>query len=151
MTGNVVHVLERKYQSLQAQKLVAKALREAMEDEGLTAKELSRLSKAATGETLDYRTIQNAVAGTACSLETYFTLCGFFGWSFNDLTMTPKIGASRIASLEKEIAHEKAIIGNKEAHLARLYAADRALGAASGGVLRLVGEENRHWPARNRV
>jgi hypothetical protein len=115
-----------------------------MEQAGLTAKELSRKLETAVGARLDPRTIQNAMAGS-CSLDTYFLLVAFFGWDFNDQTMTPFIGASRIASLEREIAHEKAVIGRREAELQRLKTADRARAAAHGGGLRLVSEESGSW------
>jgi hypothetical protein len=145
--GKLSQVMERECQPLRPQDVVRDALRASMEAHGLTAKELSREIREQTGQVLDYRTIQNAAGPGSCSLETYFVLCGFFGWDFTDQTMTPAIGASRIASLEREIAHEKAVIRSREAQLARLRSAAVARGAATGGTLRLVGEEDRLWSA----
>jgi hypothetical protein len=123
------------------------ALRAEMKARGLTAKELSRLIEEQTPHRLDFRTIQNACLQDqpSCSLDTYEILTAFFGWDFVDTTIEPVVGASRLASLEKEIAHEQAIIRGKEAQLARLRAADLARDAAPGGRLRLVGEEDRVW------
>jgi len=139
-----MHVLERKFQPLLRYR-VAIALRAAMKTLGLTAKELSRQIEERTPYKLDFRTIQNAALTDqpSCSLDTYEVLVSFFGWDFADITIEPVVGASRLASLEKEIAHERAVIRGKEAHLARLRAADLARGSAPGGALRLVGEEDR--------
>jgi hypothetical protein len=113
-----------------------------MEDGGLTAKELARQIQEETGHKIDYRTIQNAALGV-CSLDTYLILVAHFGWDFSDQITTPVIGASRIASLEKDIAHDRARIAGREAQLERLKAARRARVATHSGILRLVSEEDR--------
>ena len=141
-----MHVMERKSQVVRLREWVAYALREEMDAGGYSAKELSRLVREHTVYRLDYRTIQNAMAGT-CTLDTYEALCAFFGWDFSDRTLERVHQTTRLASLEKEIADERAIISGKEAHLSRLRAATAARAAASRGVLRLVGEEERVWPS----
>jgi hypothetical protein len=135
-----MRVLERKSQPLLRHRVSA-ALRAQMKALGLTAKELSRQIEEQTPHRLDFRTIQNACLPDqpSCSLDTYEVLIAFFGWDFADITIEPVVGASRLASLEKEIAHEQAIIRGKEARLARLRAAGLAQSDASGGALRLVG------------
>jgi hypothetical protein len=144
MTGRTVHVLERKSQSLRLREWVALELRAEMEDRGLTAKELSRRISEETEYALDYRTIQNAMAGT-CTLDTYEVFVAAFGWDFADRTIERVRQETRLASLEKEIADERARIREREAGLSQLKAAHRARDAAPGGVLRLVSEEERAW------
>jgi hypothetical protein len=144
MTGRSVHVLERKSQVLRLREWVAYELRAEMEDRGVTAKELSRLISEETEYSLDPRTIQNAMAGS-CSLDTYEVLVAIFGWDFADRTIERVRQETRLASLEKEIVHERARIRHREAELERLRAAHKARDAAPGGVLRLVPEEDRPW------
>ena len=142
MNGEVVQVLVRKSQ-VRPQDSVRDRLREEMEDRGVTAKELAREIHQSIGYPIAYRTIQNAMNAGNCSLDTFMVFCAFFGWDFADEVLGRFMGASRLETLEREIAHEKAIMAGREARLARLRAADRARGASSGGFLRLVPEEDR--------
>jgi hypothetical protein len=109
---------------------------------GLTAKEIALKVEWATGHPIGVKTIQNAMIGSL-SLDTYDHLVGAFGWDFADNVTTPRIGATREASLEQEIAHERAEIAAREARLDRLRAARRARGSVAGGELRLVSTEDR--------
>lgn len=118
MTGKGMHVLERKSQVMRGGRRVAPRLRAEMEALGVSAKELAILVRAwarqdaANRQALDYRTIQNAMAGS-CGLETYFTLSGYFGWDFIEEVQAPVVGndplAAREADLERHLAEAAAI------------------------------------------
>lgn len=139
MTEAGLHVMERNNRVLRARFRVAREL----EKLNKTAKEISNEVWWATEERVDYRTIQNAAAGIACSLDTYDALVGTYGWNFDREVMTPRVGADPIAALEREIANERAEIAARERELERLKAAGRARESVAGGQLRLVPEEER--------
>jgi hypothetical protein len=112
-----MHRLESESQPLRLGLRIASALK----DLRLTAKEIALLT-AKTGNRLDLRTVQNAMGGS-CSLDTYDVLIGTFGWEFEEKVMTPRVGASRIETLEQEIERERAEVAAREAYLARLKSA----------------------------
>ena len=115
MTQSGAHVLERQTQYAQrGHRRVAPLLRREMEERGLTAKELALQMKAwarsdpANRWAVEYRTIQNAADGTACALDTYLALSGFFGWDFVERLQTPIHGADPITAREIELAQQLA-------------------------------------------
>lgn len=143
MTGNAVHRLERKSQTLLKHR-VADALRREMDRRGLTAKELSRVIEIETTYRLDYRTIQHAMAQEpSCSLDTFEVLVAAFGWDFADTTIEPVVGASRLASLEREYEQQRAKMAALDRTIAVHREADLARRTVDGGRLRLVAPEDR--------
>lgn len=128
MTGKGMHVLERKSQVLRGGRRVAPRLRAEMDAMGATAKELALLIQAwarkdpANRQSIDYRTIQNAMAGT-CALETYFSLSGYFGWDFIEEVQTPVVGADPPTFREAELARNQAQVAAIHARLQRDRAA----------------------------
>lgn len=128
-----VHVLERGCQPVRGAGRIAPLLRREMEDQALSAKELALLMKAWAKSdpdnrwAVDYRTIQHAAAGTACSLDTYLALAGFFGWDFAEDVLTPIRGADPLTDREAEVARQLAQAAALQARVER----DRALRAAA--------------------
>lgn len=146
MRANVVHRLERKSRHPRAGDELAVRLREEMDARGLTAKEVARLVSQRTEYRMDYRAVQNAMAGT-CSFDTATILAATFGWGFIDDVLEPIMGASRLAALEEEYARQRAAIQaldqQLELHLALAPVAHRGL--------RLVSTEDRTWGSQGRV
>ena len=142
------HVLERGHQPLRGSARVAPLLRAEMEDRGITAKELAMELKvwAAMDRqnrwAVDYRTIQHAMAGTACALDTYLALSGFFGWDWCENVQTPIHGADPTTARERELAQRLAQVDALHERIKR----DRAVRAATAPRLALV---ERGAPARN--
>lgn len=138
MTGQGQHVLERKSQLLRGGRRVAPRLRADMEALGVSAKELALLIKAwarqdpANREALDFRTIQNAMAGT-CALETYFALSGYFGWEFAEEILTPVIGSDPITAREAELERHQAQVAAIHARLERERSARSAASRVGRG------------------
>ncbi len=136
--------MERETQSAQrGHRRVAPMLRAEMEARGLTAKELSlRMRVWAAADpanrwAVEYRTIQNAADGTACALDTYLALSGFFGWDFVERIQTPIHGADPITAREAELERQLCQVAALQARLER----ERALRAgAPGGAGGLAGE-----------
>lgn len=131
MTGRGLHVLERKYQLVRGGRRVAPLLSAEMEERGISAKELAQQINMwaaldpANRQPLDYRTIQNATAGS-CGLETYFTLSGFFGWDFIEEVQTPVVGADPISAREAALVRHQAQVAAIHARLQRERAARSA-------------------------
>lgn len=129
MTFAELHVLERESQRVRGAPRVASALRAEMDARKLSAKELALLMRAWASEdsrnrwALDYRTIQHAMAGTACALDTYLALAGFFGWDFSETIQTPIHGADPLSAREAEVARQL----NQVAALQARVELDRAL------------------------
>jgi hypothetical protein len=109
MSLTELHVLERGSQVVRGAGRVALLLRAAMEARGLTAKELDRqlrlwaAADPANRWPVDYRTIQHAMHGTACALDTYLALSGFFGWDWVETLQTPIHGADPFTAREQEL------------------------------------------------
>ncbi len=93
---------------------------------------------------VDARELRRVINEKTCGPRLNDKLEIAFGHEFVDGIALATAG-DRIASLEREIAHERANIVGKEAQLAREKALRRAHGAADRGVLRLVPEEDRGW------
>lgn len=129
MTFAEQHVLERGYQPLRGPARVAPLLRLEMDERGISAKELAMLLKSwaksdpANRWAVDYRTIQHAMAGTACALDTYLALSGFFGWDFTENVQTPIHGADPLTAREAEVERQLTQIAALQARVER----DRAL------------------------
>lgn len=128
-----MHVLERESQPVRGAGRVAPLLRREMEARNVSAKELALLLKAwaksdpAHRWPIDYRTIQHAAAGTACSLDTYLTLSGFFGWDFVEDVQTPIRGADPLTDREAIVARQLAQAAALQARVER----ERAVRAAT--------------------
>lgn len=125
---------------------MAPLLKAEMEARGLTAKELSlRMRVWAAADpanrwAVEYRTIQNAADGTACALDTYLALSGYFGWDFVERIQTPIHGADPIAAREAELERQLSQVAALQARLER----ERALRAgASGGLGGVAGQPPR--------
>lgn len=124
MTGQGLHVLERKSQLLRGGRRVAPRLIAEMTARGVSAKELAQqltmwaAQDPQNRQSVDYRTIQNAMSGS-CGLETYFALAGFFGWEFAEEILTPVIGADPITAREAELERHKAQVAAIHARLER--------------------------------
>lgn len=116
---------------------IAAWVRAHMERHGLSIGELAFKVQA------DKRDLRRLLNDNSCGPRLNDLLDETFGFEFIDAVAAPLVGGDRIASLEKEIANEKAIVSAREAQLARLKAASRARVTQSGGALRLVGEEDR--------
>lgn len=131
-----MHVLERGSQSVRGAGRVAPLLRREMESRGLSAKELAFALKAWAAQdpanrwALDYRTVQHAAAGTACALDTYLVLAGFFGWDFVESVQTPIRGADPTTDREAEIEAQLTAVAALQARLERDRAARSAATAA---------------------
>jgi hypothetical protein len=140
MRETAVHRLERKSRLPRAGDELAVRLREEMDRRGLTAKEVARLVCDHTDYTLDFRAVQNAMAGS-CSFDTATILAATFGWGFMDDVLAPIMRVSRLAALEEEYARQRAAMQaldqQLELHLALAPVADRGL--------RLVSSETRSW------
>jgi hypothetical protein len=125
MAYSELHVLERKSQVAYGAQRVASALRAEMEARGLSAKELAYELKLWAAEdpanrwALDYRTIQNAAAGTACALDTYLPLSGYFGWDWVESIQTPIHGADPLAAREAQLARQLAQVAALQARVER--------------------------------
>jgi len=132
MTYAGLHVLERESQVVRGAARIAPLLRAEMEARGLTAKELSVALRGWAADDpanrwpVDYRTIQHAAAGTACALDTYLALAGFFGWDFNESILTPIHGADPLTAREAEVVRQL----NQAAALQARVERDRALRSA---------------------
>lgn len=151
MTATGLHVLERKSQSVRGALRIAPRLREEMDARGLTAKELAMHMRGWAGEdpahrwALDYRTIQHAMLGTACALDTYLALAGFFGWDFIESVQSPIHGADPLSAREAEVVRQLTQVAALQARVER----DRALRAqTSPRVVRLARRpsEDGTWP-----
>lgn len=124
-----LHVLERRSQVARGAARIATSLRAEMEARGLTAKELAYELKLWAGDdpanrwALDYRTIQHAAAGTACALDTYLTLSGYFGWDWVEEVQTPIHGADPLTAREAQVARQLAQVAALQARVER----DRSL------------------------
>lgn len=124
-----LHVLERGYQPLRGPARVAPLLRAEMEARAVSAKELAYQIKLWAAEDpanrwpVDYRTIQHAAAGTACALDTYLTLSGFFGWDWVEEVQVPIHGADPLEEREARVARQLAQVAALQARVER----DRAL------------------------
>lgn len=107
-----LHVLERGSQPTRGIPRVSAQLRAEMDARRITAKELAmqmRYWAANDPENrwaLDYRTIQHAAAGTACTLDSYLALAGFFGWDFTEAVETPIHGADPSSAREAELVRQ---------------------------------------------
>ena len=129
MTFAEQHVLERGSQPLRGAGRVASQLRAEMERRGLSAKELALALRSWAGDdprnrwAVDYRTIQHAMAGTACALDTYLALSGFFGWDFSETVQTPIHGADPLSAREAEVARQLNQVAALQARVER----DRAI------------------------
>lgn len=140
MASTEQHVLEREYQPLRGPARIAPLIRAEMEGRGITAKELAMLIKAWAADdprnrwAVDYRTIQNAMAGSACALDTYLALSGYFGWDFTENVQTPIHGADPTTARERELHARLA----QAAALHQRIERDRALRTASAPLLALV-------------
>lgn len=151
MTSTGRRVLAREYQPMRGAGRVAPMLRESMADLGVSAKELAMQMRSWAALDpehrwpVDYRTIQNAMQGNACTLDTYLALAGFLGWEFAERIQTPIHGADPLTALEIEIERERAEINAREVRLQRGRAANSARRAVVSGGLRLVPEEDRAW------
>jgi hypothetical protein len=134
------HVLERGYQPLRGPARIAPLIRAEMDDRGLTAKELALLMKAWAADdprnrwALDFRTIQHAMAGTACALDTYLALSGFFGWDFTENVQTPIHGADPMTARERQLEARLAQASALHERIER----ERALRTAAAPLLALV-------------
>lgn len=123
------HVLEREYQPMRGPARVARLLRAEMERRHVSAKELAMQLKAWASEdpvnrwSLDYRTIQHAMAGTACALDTYLVLSGFFGWDFTESVQTPIHGADPLSAREAEVERQLTQVAALQARVERDRAA----------------------------
>lgn len=137
-----LHVLERGSQPMRGASRVAAELRAEMEDRRLTAKELALLMRGWAAEdpahrwALDYRTIQNAAAGTACALDTYLALTGFFGWDFSEAIQTPIHGADPISAREAEVVRQLNTAAALQARVERDRALRRAAAPSLGKLAR---------------
>lgn len=140
MASTERHVLEREYQPLRGPARIAPLIRAEMEDRGVTAKELAMQMKAWASEdprnrwALDYRTIQHAMAGSACALDTYLALSGFFGWDFTETVQTPIHGADPMTARERQLEARLA----QAAALHERIERERALRTAAAPRLALV-------------
>lgn len=125
MTYAGVHVLERGHQTLRGPGRVAPMLRAEMEARGCSAKELAHELRLWAAEdpanrwAVDYRTIQHAAAGTACALDTYLTLSGFFGWDWVEEIQTPIHGADPLTAREAKLARQLAQVAALQARVER--------------------------------
>lgn len=142
MTGKGLHVLERKSQLLRGGRRVAPRLVAEMDARGVTAKELAQqiamwaAQDSQNRQPLDFRTIQNAMAGS-CGLETYFTLSGFFGWDFIEEVQTPVVGADPLSAREAALVRHQAQAAALHARLVRERAARTAASEhGRGGAVR---------------
>ena len=112
MTYAELHVLERGSQVVRGAARVAPLLRTEMDARGVSAKELALALRVWAAEdpanrwAVDYRTIQHAMLGTACSLDTYLALAGYFGWDFTESVVTPIHGADPLAAREAEVVRQ---------------------------------------------
>lgn len=128
-----MHVLEREFQPVRGAGRIAPLLRREMDERGVSAKELAFEMKAwakqdpANRWALDFRTIQNAAAGTACALDTYLALSGFFGWDFVENVLTPIRGADPLADREAEVERQLRQVAALQARVER----DRELRTAA--------------------
>jgi hypothetical protein len=136
------HVLERGSQPTRGASRVAAELRAEMEDRRLTAKELALLMRGWAAEdpvhrwALDYRTIQHAMAGTACALDTYLALAGFFGWDFSEAIQTPIHGADPLSAREAEVVRQLHQAAALQARVERDRALRRAAAPSLGRLAR---------------
>jgi hypothetical protein len=94
----------------------------------------------------DKRDVRRLLNEKSCGPRLNDLLEWAFGHEFVDAVALATAG-DRIASLEREIAHERARMAARESQLAREKALHHARAAATGGRLRLVPEEDRNWPA----
>lgn len=146
MNYSGMHVLERETQPLRGPARVAPLLRAEMEARSLTAKELALLMRAWASEDAgnrwapDYRTIQNAMQATACSLDTYLALAGYFGWDFTEAVQTPIHGADPLTAREAEVARQLTQVAALQARVER---ARKVRSQASTGLDRMAGEPAR--------
>lgn len=145
MRENAVHRLERKSRLPRAGDELALRLREEMDAKGLSAKEVARLVAERTNYTMDYRAVQNAMAGT-CSFDTATILAATFGWGFIDDVLAPIMRVSRLAALEEEYARQRAAIQA----LDRQLELHLAVAPVAAGGLRLVSSEDRTRPSPRR-
>jgi hypothetical protein len=136
------HVLERGSQPARGASRVAAELRAEMEDRRITAKELALLMRGWASEdpahrwALDYRTIQHAMAGTACALDTYLALAGFFGWDFSEAIQTPIHGADPLSAREAEVVRQLNTAAALQARVERDRALRRAAAPSLGRLAR---------------
>ena len=148
-----LHVLERKSQPVRGAARIAPLLRDEMELRGVTAKELAMQMKSWAARdpgnrwAPDYRTIQHAMSGSACALDTYLALAGFFGWDFTENVQTPIHGADPLTAREAEVARQLTKTAALQARVERA----RALRSEGASRLdRLAGgpAQFRTWPPR---
>jgi hypothetical protein len=124
-----LHVLERGSQPVRGAARVAPILRDEMDARRITAKELAAdMRRWASDDARhrwapDYRTIQHAMAGTACALDTYLALAGYFGWDFSEAVQTPIHGADPLSAREAEVVRQL----NQAAALQARLERDRAV------------------------
>jgi hypothetical protein len=143
MSHRGLHVLEREYQALRGPARVGERLRVEMEACGLSAKELAAALRVwaqadpAHRWPVDYRTIQHAMAGTACALDTYLALSGFFGWDFVESVQTPIRGADPLTDREAEVERQLTQVAALQARVER----ERALRAPAASRLDLAARE----------
>jgi hypothetical protein len=146
-----MHVLERKSQPVRGAARVAPLLRAEMEDHSVSAKELAMQMRAWAAEdprnrwAPDYRTIQHAMLGSACALDTYLALAGFFGWDFTESVQSPIHGADPLSAREAEVVRQLTQVAALQARVER----DRALRAqAAPRMDRLARRpsQNGTWP-----
>lgn len=129
MTIEGLHVLERGSQTLRGARRVGAQLKSEMDRRGISAKELALALKGWAAKdpsnrwSVDYRTIQHAMAGTACALDTYLALSGYFGWDFSETIQTPIHGADPLSAREAEVARQLTQVAALHARVER----DRAL------------------------
>lgn len=128
MSLTELHVLERRSQPVRGPARIAPLLRDEMDVRNLTAKELAMQMRAWAVEdpanrwALDYRTIQHAMLGTACALDTYLALSGFFGWDFIETVQTPIHGADPVSAREAEVARQLVQVAALQARVERARA-----------------------------
>lgn len=151
MTATGLHVLERKSQSVRGASRIAPRLRDEMDARGLTAKELAMQMRGWSSEDpshrwpLDYRTIQHAMLGTACALDTYLALAGYFGWDFIESVQSPIHGADPLSAREAEVVRQLTQVSALQARVER----DRALRARVAPLVDRLARgpsENGTWP-----
>jgi hypothetical protein len=123
--------------------LVAPVLRAEIEARRISAKELAMLMRAWAAQdpvhrwAPDYRTIQAASLGRACSLDTYLAFAGFFGWDFSEAVQTPVHGADPLTAREAELARQLAEAAASQSRIER----ERAARAARPPRLAVVARE----------
>jgi hypothetical protein len=142
MTHAEKHVLVRGYLSLRGIGRVAQQLRGAMEARSLSAKELAMRLKSWAAEDpvnrwpVDFRTIQNAMQGQTCTLDTYLALSGFFGWDWVESIQAPIHGADPLTSREREVARQLSQVAALQARVERDRAARSQAATGLGGEAR---------------